>query len=437
MHHKLSLRSAVLINLNVMVGFGIFINTVQLAKLAGFLGFACYALVAVLILPLILSFAALFKLHPEGGFYGYAAHNLHPFAGFMSSWTYFTGKLASAALIIHVVMTLLQNLIPALQIVPILLLDSVIILLFTLLNTYHMRIGSSLAGWFIMLKLTPILFAIFAGLYLLTGSAAPHDFLWAGIPLSIPYVLYAFTGFEAAISLSKSIESPEKNGPKAIIISFILAVCINVVYQFLFYIATQGVIAGQENYLTAFPTLLQFLVPSSPELAQKIVTFLHLALAVSALGGSYGILFSNHWNLHTLAEHGHVFRSSLFTRLNKYHIPTAGVIAEAVLCISYLLLTRGKQQSLQQLSALGSTIAYTMSIAGLLAAMHKGVTVQINRAIPWIALASCTLFIGSCVRNFMMFGTGSFIFFMIIVTLGALMYYYTSTHLKRHQRHKT
>src|SRR3990172_8891289 len=107
-HHKLSLRSAILVSLNIMVGFGIFVNTVLLSKLSGFLGFASYALVAVLVAPLILAIAQLIRLHPAGGFYTYGAQNIGLWAGFLSAWVYFIGKLASASLIIHVVMSLFQ-----------------------------------------------------------------------------------------------------------------------------------------------------------------------------------------------------------------------------------------------------------------------------------------------------------------------------------------
>src|SRR5581483_2039418 len=106
-HHKLSFWTAVFVNLNVMFGAGLFINTVVLAHSAGFLGFVCYLLVALLLIPLILSTAALLRFYPDGGFYVYAAKSIHPLAGFISSWAYFTGKLASATLLIHVFTSLM------------------------------------------------------------------------------------------------------------------------------------------------------------------------------------------------------------------------------------------------------------------------------------------------------------------------------------------
>jgi amino acid transporter len=432
-HHKLSLRSAILINLNVMVGFGIFVNTVILAKTAGFLGFVCYALVALLIFPLILSIATLMRIHPSGGFYTYGAQEISPLAGFLSAWVYFTGKLASATLIIHVVMTLLQSLIPVLQKVPTLFLDIFVIVLFTLLNTFHMKVGSRVAGIFIILKLTPIFFAIVCGLYLLSGATIPADsFLWSGIPSSIPFVLYAFTGFEACCSLSKSIENSEKNGPKAILFSFALAVIINVAYQLLFFTATGGALMTQESYLNAFPTLLNALFNDPIKVSQG-VSMLHLALGTAALGGSYAILFSNHWNLYTLAQHNHTFFSSVLTKLNKNQIPVACILAETVLCIFYLVVTQGSQAPLQQINALACTIAYTISVLALIQALKKSSSPHTRMYVPLCALASCTLFIAACIRNFILNGASSLIAFSAIITFGLFMYWYQSTHLERQQ----
>src|SRR5947207_2039306 len=105
---KLSLPAAILINTNVMVGSGIFINTVLLAKNAGGLSPLSYALVGLLLLPLILSISKLARHHCGGNFYTYGS-NIHPTVGLLTAWCYFIGKLASCTLGIHVGVSLLQT----------------------------------------------------------------------------------------------------------------------------------------------------------------------------------------------------------------------------------------------------------------------------------------------------------------------------------------
>ena len=90
MAHKLSLSSAVLINLNVMVGAGIFINTVLLSQNAGGLGAAAYAVVGLLLLPLMMSMYQLAKIHRGGSLYDYGLHMGH-YAAFVTMESHATG----------------------------------------------------------------------------------------------------------------------------------------------------------------------------------------------------------------------------------------------------------------------------------------------------------------------------------------------------------
>ena len=111
---KLSLPTAILINVNIMMGGGIFINTVELAKRTGLLSGFMYPLIGLLILPLIIAISRLIELHPSGGFYVFGQKEINPFVGFVSTWSYFIAKLASASLMIHVSMSLLTQIFPAL-----------------------------------------------------------------------------------------------------------------------------------------------------------------------------------------------------------------------------------------------------------------------------------------------------------------------------------
>jgi len=96
-NHKLSLLAAIFININIMLGTGFFINTVVLTKEAGSLSSSVYLVVALLILPLIMSMAKLLEYSPESGtFYDFGKY-ISPYFGFLSSWSYFTAKLCSSA----------------------------------------------------------------------------------------------------------------------------------------------------------------------------------------------------------------------------------------------------------------------------------------------------------------------------------------------------
>ncbi len=420
---KLSLWAALFININIMFGTGIFINTVTLAKLTGFLGFFSYSIVALLLLPLILAIAALLKRYPHGGFYTYAAQDISSFAGFLSAWAYFIGKIASAALLIHVFSVMIQTIIPILQPYNPFVLDVAIICLFGCLNLLHMKTGTNIIYLFIVLKLTPILFAILSCLYLFKGwTINPATFIFEGIPSTIPLVLYAFTGFEASCSISRSIENAERNAPKAVLYSFAIVVCITIIYQLVMFLTFGAILVQQENFLGVFPNILRTLLPWLPAIANTVTNLLHIALASSALGGAYGILFSNHWNLFILAEKKHIWLATKFARLNQFHIPTLCVLAEIFLCISYLMLLQGNIVQMQQISVLGCTIAYTLSIVGMFYALRKKVAIFTSQWIVYTAIGSCLLLLSATIRNFILYGISSLILFGLLLGFGILMF---------------
>lgn len=430
--HKLSLSTALLVNINVMLGAGIFINTVPLAQEAGFLGFASYALVALLMVPLIAGTALLLHHFPSGGFYTYSARTVHPFMGFVSAWAYFTGKLASAALLVHVCVTMILSIIPSLEIVHPLLWDSAIIGLFAWLTTHHLKTGTALMYSFMVCKVLPILFVLISSIYLWKSWTLPAYLPWSGIPTTIPLVLFAFNGFEACCSLSTHIENAAKNGPRALYLSFFFVVFLTIAYQLFFYLAAAGTLLDTiSSYLHIFPALASLITPQE-WLQHHLAALLSLALACAALGGSYGILFSNHWNLYALAQHQHVWGAPFLQKLNRYQVPALCITLEALICILYLGVTQAAVPLLQQISALGCVISFTLSMVGLifLAAQQPPFLRNRYTLIGYSALGSCLLFVGACIRNLALYGPIALLWFGGILGIGILMFYTSPSSVK-------
>lgn len=414
----LSLPAAILININIMLGVGIFINTVTLSSRTGILGAFLYPAIGLLVLPLIMSIAELIKLHPAGGFYTFGQKELSPMAGFIAAWSYFTGKLASAILMIHVAVSLIQQIFPALQGVCIFALDSIVLALFIALNMLNIRTGSFIQMGFLVLKLIPVLSVIVLGVWffdIATISVAP--ILWDGVPSCIPLVLYAAMGFEATCSLSSKIENAAVNGPKAIYYSFSIVMILIFLFQFLCFGLVGQQMVQMTSYLAVFPTLsaILFGIASVP-----FITIMHVAIACSALGGSYGILYSNSWNLHILAQHGHVFGARYLTWLSRWSIPYYCVLVEGIVCLAFLYITSGVAIMLQQVSALSSVIAYTVSALALIVATNRA---KIQSASAVLGLGSCLLLLYFCIRNFFISGLAPLILFGVLGAWGLFMFY--------------
>lgn len=421
--HKLSLMTAILININIMVGVGIFINTTTLAQQAGAFGAVSYLVLGVLMLPLILSISYLLTMHPAGGFYSYAKSEINQFAGFVSAWSYFIGKLASAVLMIHVSVLFLQELLPMLANVNSLLLDVFFLLLFILLNMLNIKTGSILQIIFTMFKMLPVLFLIMAGIFLFDSTfIVASDALWTGIPSTLPLVLFGILGFEAACSLSSQIENPKKNASRAVLISFGVVICIYFLYQFVFYGALGESLAQCPDYRSMFPLFVQKLFGGASAYTRLLVTGIHLCIASSALSGAYSIIFSNTWNLYTLAQNNHIFGAKKFLQLNRYDTPWLCVIAEGFICMIHLLVTHADQIPLQITGALGVIIAYTLSVFSLFLAKRNRPYISINGFVPLCGLLSCLLLTSSCLYGLYNAGVYSLFSFVSLFIVGIVMY---------------
>lgn len=422
-NNLLSLPAAILININIMLGAGLFVNSISLSKMLGIFSPLAYIIVGLIMLPLALSLSKLLMYYPEGSFFSFANAEINLTAGFFASWSYFITKMSSATLNIHFFTNIAQSLIPWLTQFNTFLIDIIILAIFIGLNMLNMRTGSKIQNMFIILKTTPICFIILSGIYLFSG-ATPAAFttswpLFMSMPLAIPLIIYAFAGFEASCSISKKIENSKVNGPKAILISYLTVMFISALFQLLFYTSTYGYLTPDTKYFEALPLIFQRLVLHAGPVLQYLPVILQLAIASSALGGSYGIIYTNNWNLYELASHKLTFFPALITKLNKHGIAFMCVLAEMVLSLGYLLVTHGNNLILPQLTALGCTLTYTICV---LALYYLNKRQKLSLTLPILGLGCCTVMLVSCVRSLLITSFLPFCAFSLVLMLGGLMF---------------
>lgn len=421
----MSLLSAILINLNVMIGAGLFINTYDLSTKAGAAGFLLYPIIGLCMLPLIAVTGKLVGLFPTGGLYAFGK-SYSPFLGFLSCWSYFFGKLASCALMLSVGATMLQKIIPGATSINITTICLAILGFYTILNLQNMKVGVLVQSFFLTSKSIPIIFVIVAGILLFDTSAMTPDlFIWSGMPICIPIALYSLAGFETACALGRNIENPTVNGPKAVYYSFGIILVLYGIFQAFVYMNSYQGLALLTSYEGIFPTIAHKLF-SSTAIANKVSILLSFAIGSSALGGAYGILFANPWNLYTLAEHNHIVGAKTITLLNKHNTPWIAVLAESLICMMFLLCNQGSPLSLRSTAALGIVIAYTVSAFAYYQLLRKNNGTAQEFIISGAAFLTCMLFVASCANNFIQTGIAPLLLFVAILCIGSIMFIYKS-----------
>jgi amino acid transporter len=419
--HKISLQSAILMNLNIMAGAGIFVNIVDLTRSLGLLAGFLYLGVGLFMFPLVFTFARLVQLYPSGSFYAFAKP-VSPFLGFMSAWSYFFGKLASATFLMHVAATFLQKLLPnLLGSYRLLTIDLTILAIFMCLNLLNLRIGLIIQRCFFAAKFIPMLCLIVLGLFYfdLNLLADVQVVPFSNFIIMLPLVLYCFSGFEAACSVSRNIEDASKNAPKAIFQSFFSIIAVYFIFQTLASMMLCANIASLTGYAEAFEFLGR-LVPVASWIQIKLATAVSFMIGFSAMGGAYGLIFSNAWNLYALAEFEHVLGSKKLLTLNAHGIPLYAVLVEGIICASFMFITGGAKIPLQQTATLGCTLTYTISTIAFL--LLSGTA----RCTGILSLLTCAGFIAACVFSAISSSFTSLYLFGIMFAGGFVMYFICS-----------
>lgn len=295
----ISVRMAVLIIINIILGTGVFINSAMLIQKTGFLGGFLYPVAGFFFLPIVLGMARLVSFYQQGTFYTFGA-SLSRFWGVFTSLFYFVSKLASATLSITVFSKFLQYSVPALATVNFLHIATGIIIFFTALNMLNVRLGGIIQIGFVVMKMTPLLAVIGAGLYYYDVlMAVQPELLWEGTTSGLPLLFFCFLGFESACSLTPIIENPQKNAARAIIIAFCAVLLLAFLFQTILYCVVGASVVQGMTYTSIFPL---FLTQTFSSLSTFLIPLFSLFIGCSALGGAYGILYSNMWNLYTIGK---------------------------------------------------------------------------------------------------------------------------------------
>jgi APA family basic amino acid/polyamine antiporter len=188
-----------------------------------------------------LSYSELAAAFPRsGGEYNFLSRAFRPAVGFMAGWISATvGFAAPAALAAMAFGQYFAGVVPG---APVLALGIGVVWLVSLVHLYGLHSGSVLQNVSTLIKLALIVALIAAGFFL--GDAQPVSFApspadigyitGAPFALSLVFVLYAYSGWNAATYIAGEIRDPQKNLPRsilaAVLIVTVLYVALNAVF---------------------------------------------------------------------------------------------------------------------------------------------------------------------------------------------------------------
>jgi APA family basic amino acid/polyamine antiporter len=252
---KISLFTAICIVVANMIGTGVFTSLgFQVRDIhSGFSLLVLWLVGGIFALCGALAYSELGAAMPRsGGEYHYLSKIYHPALGFLSGWLSVT--VGFAAPIAAAAMALGQYFSSVLPILAPKAIALIVVIGVSLLHTNDLKLGSSFQQVFTLLKVLLIIVLIVCGFLLATPqdigflpSTADTNLIFsAPFAISMVYVTYSYSGWNAAIYLASDIEEPEKNLPRSLLVGTGIVMVLYLLLNFIFLYSTPiDKLAGQ------------------------------------------------------------------------------------------------------------------------------------------------------------------------------------------------
>lgn len=176
----------------------------------------------------------------SGGEYYYLSRIYHPVVGFLSGWVSvtvgFAAPIAAAAMALG---AYFKSVFPIVSSTVIAL--SVVIFV-SLIHTRNKAFGSYFQQIFTILKVLLIVILIVCGLFLaepqqlgfLPSTADVNLIFSSPFAISLVYVTYSYSGWNAAVYLASEVEEPETNLPRSLVAGTLIVMGLYLLLNFIF-----------------------------------------------------------------------------------------------------------------------------------------------------------------------------------------------------------
>lgn len=298
--HKISLSTAILLNMNIMIGSGILIGPGASAAISGNASFLAWPLVALLFLPLVLCTIELSRMFPgAGGFYLYAKQGLNKTAGFAAGWLYIVGYTFAATvevMALHGLMlknfgdwTIVSNapLFYALAITA--------VFLFSLLS---LKIVSKFLDSLTIVKILPLVILILLLPFIINPSFSINGSELSLLPASLAMPIFGYFGFEYCVGVSHLIKDSEKNAPRAILFGFLGTALLYMLFHF----GVLNLMGGQNLATIGAPNFPNFITLPIPYLKTLLSILIPTASAIIFIASLIGMINANAILIQTFAK---------------------------------------------------------------------------------------------------------------------------------------
>jgi amino acid transporter len=250
LRRSVGLRGLTLISLGSIIGSGWLLGALTAAKVAGGASIVSWVLAGAVLALLALVHAELGSTYPvSGGTARFPFLTFGALGGFTGGWMAWIQAVTIAPIEVEATLGYLNSKFTSLNLVNTngtldgkgILIGAGFMLVFAIINTMGVRwlaeTNSIAVIWKILIPtitIVALLIAVFhSGNFAAGGGFAPYGFhgIFAALPLGI---VFALEGFEQAIQVGGEAENPQRNIPRAVILSMIIGTLIYLLLEVAF-----------------------------------------------------------------------------------------------------------------------------------------------------------------------------------------------------------
>jgi APA family basic amino acid/polyamine antiporter len=345
--------------LNFTIGAGIFGLPSAAARLLGSQSPIAYLIAAAGIGVIAASFAEVAsRFHHAGGPFLYARVAFGRFLGLQTGWLLWLTRVSSAAAVANVFVDYMPGFWPQAK-APInrFVILTILIGGLALVNVRGVNLGARVSNLLTVAKLLPLLLFVAGGLLFIRLHGSPVPVTYESHPTStwlstVLLLIYAFTGFEAALIPTGELKNPSRDIPRAIL------VCLPLVAVVYFLVQTVVVRTLPNSARTNHPLAAAAYVFGGSTMASIV----SLGALLSSFGSLAANMIANPRLTFAFAEQGD-FPRWFGAIHHRYQTPYASIIAFAILLWALALMGTFRWNA--ALSAVSRLFAYGITCAAL------------------------------------------------------------------------
>jgi len=383
--HKISVLQGVGMLVSALLGSGVFIIPAIAAQVSGTWSLLAWAIMGMLIVPIVFTFAQLGKLYPHAGGTAYFVQlAFGERSARLVSWLFIWVVALGAPVIAMTAANFLQNALIQADLLSVqgesrFVIAVMILALVFMINFFGLKTAAIIQSLLSVVIVSTLLYSAVDTQLTHAFTLPTSPFELTDMALTATFILWCFLGIEAITHIADDFENPERDFPLTIFIGISIAL---VVYGLISVSLLQmGFYGDEQKNLNSVVDLVAASLGSKGYLLINLVGFCTCFISVSL----YFVGFSR--LLQSMAKQQQI--SVHFTQTNQHNVAYNGLSLATLLCFVML--------SISYLTALAidNLIAYANGLFILiyLAASVAGVKLLVGKG-KWLALvASLTCFI--------------------------------------------